>query len=77
MTTPDPIRRFVEATNVGDTEAFLATFTDNAILTDWAAISMAATGSRGGTARTISAYSPIFASFASPSATASTMPASP
>jgi hypothetical protein len=30
MTTPDPIRRFVEATNAGDTEAFLATFTDNA-----------------------------------------------
>jgi hypothetical protein len=35
MTTPDPIRRFVEATNAGDIEAFLATFTDNAFLSDW------------------------------------------
>ena len=35
MTTPDPIRRFVEATNEGDTEAFLGTFTANASLTDW------------------------------------------
>ncbi|MEI9401101.1 nuclear transport factor 2 family protein [Mesorhizobium argentiipisi] len=35
MDTPDPIRRFVEATNVGDTEAFLSTFTDDAFLSDW------------------------------------------
>ncbi|MBZ9859046.1 nuclear transport factor 2 family protein [Mesorhizobium sp. CA12] len=35
MTTPDPIRRFVEATNAADTEAFLATFTDDAFLSDW------------------------------------------
>jgi len=35
MTTPDPIRRFVEATNAGDTESFLDTFTDNALLSDW------------------------------------------
>ncbi|TIS52777.1 MAG: nuclear transport factor 2 family protein [Mesorhizobium sp.] len=35
MTTPDPIRRFVEATNTGDTEAFLDTFTPDALLTDW------------------------------------------
>ncbi|RWB61709.1 nuclear transport factor 2 family protein [Mesorhizobium sp.] len=35
MTTPDPIRRFVEATNAGDTEAFLETFTADALLTDW------------------------------------------
>ncbi|UVK50989.1 nuclear transport factor 2 family protein [Mesorhizobium sp. AR02] len=35
MTTPDPIRRFVEATNEGDTEAFLNTFKADASLTDW------------------------------------------
>lgn len=35
MTTPDPIRRFVEATNKGDTEAFLDTFSDAAFLSDW------------------------------------------
>ncbi|MBW8909391.1 MAG: nuclear transport factor 2 family protein [Mesorhizobium sp.] len=35
MTTPDPIRRFVEATNAGDTQAFLDTFTDDAFLSDW------------------------------------------
>ncbi len=34
MTTPDPIRRFVEATNAGDTEAFQGTFTDDAFLSD-------------------------------------------
>ena len=30
MGTPDPIRRFVEATNTGDTQAFLDTFTEEA-----------------------------------------------
>jgi hypothetical protein len=35
MTTPEPIRRFVEATNAGDTEAFLGTFTADAFLSDW------------------------------------------
>lgn len=35
MTTPDPIRRFVEATNAGDSAAFLGTFTDGAFLSDW------------------------------------------
>jgi hypothetical protein len=35
MTPPDPIKRFVEATNAGDTEAFLDTFTSNAFLSDW------------------------------------------
>jgi len=35
MTTPEPILRFVEATNEGDTEAFLGTFTANASLSDW------------------------------------------
>ena len=35
MTTPEPIRRFVEATNAGDTEAFLDTFADDAFLSDW------------------------------------------
>jgi hypothetical protein len=35
MTTPDPIRRFVEATNAGDTEAFLDNFTTDAFLSDW------------------------------------------
>ncbi|RAZ88935.1 nuclear transport factor 2 family protein [Mesorhizobium hawassense] len=33
--TPDPIRRFVDATNAGDTAAFLDTFTDVAFLSDW------------------------------------------
>jgi ketosteroid isomerase-like protein len=35
MTAPGPIRRFVEATNKGDTEAFLDTFADDAFLSDW------------------------------------------
>ena len=35
MTTPEPIRRFVETTNAGDSEAFLDTFTADASLTDW------------------------------------------
>ncbi|RWD65465.1 MAG: hypothetical protein EOS36_07655 [Mesorhizobium sp.] len=35
MTTPDPIRRFVEATNAGDSEVFLDTFAADALLTDW------------------------------------------
>ncbi|MER9403145.1 nuclear transport factor 2 family protein [Mesorhizobium caraganae] len=35
MATPEPIRRFVEATNEGDTEAFLGTFAASASLTDW------------------------------------------
>lgn len=35
MTTPEPIRRFVEATNEGDTEAFLGAFADDAFLSDW------------------------------------------
>ena len=35
MATPEPIRRFVEATNEGDTEAFLGTFADDAFLSDW------------------------------------------
>lgn len=35
MTTPDPIRRFVEATNEGATEAFLDAFADDAFLSDW------------------------------------------
>lgn len=32
---PGPIQRFVDATNRGDTEAFLACFTPNATLSDW------------------------------------------
>jgi hypothetical protein len=35
MITPDPIRHFIEATNDGDTEAFLNTFKADASLTDW------------------------------------------
>ncbi|MER8956399.1 nuclear transport factor 2 family protein [Mesorhizobium sp. M0833] len=35
MDTPDPIRRFVEATNASDTEAFLDSFTPDAFLSDW------------------------------------------
>lgn len=35
MTTPEPIRRFVEATNEGDTEAFLGAFAEDAFLSDW------------------------------------------
>lgn len=35
MIIPDPIRRFVDATNAGDTEAFLDTFADDAMLIDW------------------------------------------
>jgi len=32
---PMPIREFVEATNAGDTERFVAAFTDDAYLNDW------------------------------------------
>ena len=35
MTTPEPIRRFVEATNAGDTQGFLDSFTEDAFLSDW------------------------------------------
>ncbi|WP_314146009.1 nuclear transport factor 2 family protein [uncultured Leifsonia sp.] len=32
---PEPIRRFIDTTNAGDTEGFVATFTDDAYLNDW------------------------------------------
>jgi ketosteroid isomerase-like protein len=32
---PDSVRAFVEATNRGDTDAFLAAFTADAVLNDW------------------------------------------
>ncbi len=32
---PEPIQRFVKATNRGDTDAFAAAFTDDAYLNDW------------------------------------------
>jgi len=32
---PDPIREFVEATNAGDTDRFVAAFTEDAYLNDW------------------------------------------
>ena len=32
---PDPIREFVEATNTGDSERFVAAFTEDAYLNDW------------------------------------------
>ena len=35
MTAPDAIRRFVDATNAGDTEAFLATFAADPFFSDW------------------------------------------
>ncbi len=35
MDTNCPIHRFVEATNEGDTEAFLSIFTNDAVLIDW------------------------------------------
>ncbi|WP_210243589.1 nuclear transport factor 2 family protein [Mesorhizobium sp. B2-3-4] len=35
MAIPDPIRRFVEATNSGNNEAFLDTFTADAFISDW------------------------------------------
>ncbi|MDX8482996.1 nuclear transport factor 2 family protein [Mesorhizobium sp. VK24D] len=35
MTAPQPIRRFVEAPNAADSEAFLQIFTADALLTDW------------------------------------------
>ncbi|HEX4688469.1 MAG TPA: nuclear transport factor 2 family protein [Nocardioides sp.] len=34
-TTPDPIQAFVDATNRGDTDAFVAAFTLDAHLDDW------------------------------------------
>lgn len=33
--TPDAIQAFVDATNQGDSEAFVAAFTDDAHLDDW------------------------------------------
>jgi ketosteroid isomerase-like protein len=30
-----PVRRMIDATNRGDTEAFIASFTDDAYLVDW------------------------------------------
>lgn len=32
---PGPIQAFVDATNAADTDAFLATFTPDAVLDDW------------------------------------------
>lgn len=32
---PEPIQRFVDATNSGDTEAFVSLFTEDAYLNDW------------------------------------------
>ena len=32
---PEPIRRFIDATNRGDSDAFVAAFTEDAELTDW------------------------------------------
>ncbi len=32
---PDPIRAFVETTNAGDSDAFVAIFTEDARLEDW------------------------------------------
>ncbi|MGO4533909.1 nuclear transport factor 2 family protein [Leifsonia sp. 2MCAF36] len=32
---PEPIRRFIDATNSGDSEAFVNAFTPNAFLSDW------------------------------------------
>jgi ketosteroid isomerase-like protein len=32
---PEPIRAFIEATNAGDTDHFVAAFTDDASLDDW------------------------------------------
>ena len=34
-TTPPAIQRFIDATNAGDTEAFLNAFTADAFLSDW------------------------------------------
>ncbi len=34
-TTPDPIQAFVDATNRGDSDAFVAVFTEDAHLVDW------------------------------------------
>ena len=35
VSLPDPIRAFVETTNAGDSDAFVATFTEDARLEDW------------------------------------------
>lgn len=34
-TTPTAVQRFIDATNAGDTEAFLDAFTSDASLNDW------------------------------------------
>lgn len=38
MALPDPIQKFVETTNRGDREAFVAVFTDDANVNDWGRI---------------------------------------
>lgn len=35
MALPDPIQQFIDATNRGDSEAFVDAFTDDATLDDW------------------------------------------
>jgi hypothetical protein len=32
---PEPIQRFIDATNAGDSDAFVSAFTDDAFLSDW------------------------------------------
>lgn len=34
-TLPKPVERLLRAANANDTDAFLATFTDNAVVDDW------------------------------------------
>ncbi|MEZ2329312.1 nuclear transport factor 2 family protein [Mesorhizobium sp. RCC_202] len=76
MTTPDPIRRFVETTNAGDTQAFLDTFTDDAFLSDWGRDFRGCDGiSRWNQSDNIGVQS-ICASYTSQNATVSIMPVS-
>lgn len=35
ISLPDPIQEFIDATNAGDTERFVAAFTDDAYVNDW------------------------------------------
>lgn len=44
--TPEPISAFIRATNAGDSEAFIASFTEDASLDDWGRVASGHEGIR-------------------------------
>lgn len=47
ITVPVPVQRMVDAINAADTEAFVATFTDDGFVSDWGTVKAGPTGIRG------------------------------